>query len=259
MCKKCKSVIAEPKELIKIIRGKHQVIPISTKLNLWILALPISSIASVFIVGFYFYRESFDASAFSTAVSSLLSAILVILLVWERLRDSLFKKLEYLHKNFLFKLYNGTPHLFWTLDGTKKLRSDLGKYAKFLNLQLCPSTLLKEIDRFLYLHGEFYKRYQGIEELAKKQIEKPINLTRDLLQYHIGLTDYHSSSYTDEAEEIYKGIAQTITKENPKLVSEAKGFIEKTRESEKQIHSQLEDFLKSNNLRLELEPSVPWL
>jgi transcription elongation factor GreA-like protein len=69
------------------------------------------------------------------------------------------------------------------------------------------------------------------------------------------LTDYHSS-YSDEAEERYKGIAQTITKEDSKLVSETKELIEKTRQSEKQIHSQLEDFLKSNNLRLETEPSV---
>jgi len=67
--------------------------PISTKLTLLMLALPVSSIVSMFIVGFYFYRESLDASTFFTAISSLLSAILVNLLVWERLRDSLFKKL----------------------------------------------------------------------------------------------------------------------------------------------------------------------
>jgi hypothetical protein len=234
------------------------VIQISTKLNLWILALPIFSIASVFIVGFYFYRESLDASAFSTAVSSLLSAILVIFLVWERLRDSLSKKLEYLHKNFLFKLYHDRPYLFWTVDETRRLRLDLGKYAKFLNLQLYPSNLLKEIDRFLSLHSEFYKRYQEIEELAKKQIERPADLNRELFQDSLGLLEYHPSSYTAESYERYKVIAQTITKENPKLVSEAKEFIEKTRESEKQIHSQLEDFLKSNNLRLEPEPSIPW-
>jgi hypothetical protein len=233
-------------------------IAINTKLNLWILALPISSIALVFIVGFYFYRESFDASAFSTAVSSLLSAILVILLVWERLRDSLFKKLEYLHNNFLFKLYYYRSYLFRTQDETRRLRLDLGKYAKFLNLQLYPSNLLKEIDRFLSLQSKFYKRYQEIEELAKKQIERPDDLSRELLQDSIGLVDHHPFSYTAERYERYKVIAQIITKENPKLVSEAKEFIEKTRESEEQIHRQLEDFFKNNNLRLEPEPSGPW-
>jgi hypothetical protein len=229
-------------------------IAISTKLNLWILALPISSIVSIFLIGFYFYRESVDASAFSTAVSSLTSAILVILLVWERLRDSLFKKLEYLHNNFLFKLYSNRPNLFWTQDGTRRLRIDLGKYAKFLNLQLYPSNLLKEIDRLLYLHSEFYRRYLEIEELAKKQIERPADLNRELLQDSIGLLDYHPSGYTAESHERYKVGAQIITNENPKLVSEAKEFIEKTRKLEIQIHSQLEDFLKRNNLRIEPEP-----
>jgi hypothetical protein len=235
-------------------------IALSTKLNLWILALPIFSIVSIFLVGFYFYRDSFDASAFSTAVSSLTSAILVILLVWERLRDSLFKKLEYLHNNFLFKLYHNRPlyNLFWTMDETRKLRSDLGKYAKFLNLKVYPGNLLEEIDRFLFLHSEFYKRYQQIEELAKKQIEKPNDLIRELLQYRVGLTDYHSSSYTVEAEQRYIRIAHTITEENPKLVAEAKEFIGKVRELKEQIHIQLEDFLKSNDLRLEPESSNPW-
>lgn len=229
-------------------------IPISTKLNLLVLVLPIFSIASIFLVGFYLYRVSFDASAFSTAVSSLTSAILVILLVWERLRDSLFKKLEYLHENILFKLYHNYSNLFWTQDETRRLRSDLGKYARFFNLQLYPSNLLEEIDKFLYFHSEFYKRYLEIEELAGKQIDEPKNLIINLLQYHIGLSDYHPSGYTVEVEERYKKIVQTITEENPKLVSEAKEFIKKTRKAEKQIHSLLEDFLKTNNLRVEPEP-----
>jgi len=50
--------------------------PVSTKLTLLVLALPVFFIVSVFVVGFYFYRESFDASAFSTAFSSLLSLYL---------------------------------------------------------------------------------------------------------------------------------------------------------------------------------------
>jgi hypothetical protein len=214
---------------------------------------------SIFAIGFYFYRESFDASAFSTAVSSLLSAILVILLVWERLRDSLYKKLEYLHKNFLFKLYSNRSSLFWTQDEIRRLRSDLDRYGKFLILRLYPSSLLKEIDEFLSLHGEFFKRYQEIEGLAMKQmgIENRVNLTRELLQYYIGLTpDWRPSSYASEAEKKYKETAEMIIKENSQLVSKTKDFLEKTRKSQKLIHNELEDFLKSNNLRLEPEPSV---
>jgi hypothetical protein len=229
--------------------------PISVKFTLMILVLPVSSIITVFAVGFYFYRESFDAAAFSTAVSSLLSAILVILLVWERLRDSLSKKLEYLHKNFLFKLYSESrrPSPFWTQDETRRLRFDLEKYGGYLNLNLYPKNLPRMIDEFLSLHGEFFKRYMGIEELAKKQIESPVDLHGDLLRNYIGLDPYLPTSYTIEEKVKYGKIAQKITEENPQLVSEAKDFLEKTRSLDKQISDKLEDFLKSNNLRLEEE------
>ena len=230
--------------------------PISTKLTLMVLVLPVSSMISVFGIGFYLYRESLDASAFATAVSSLLSAILVILLVWERLRDSLSKKLEYLQKNFLFSLYAELrrQYPFWTQDVIERQRSDLQRYGKFMVFGLYPKHFLSKIADFLSLHGEFFRRYKEMEEMAKKQIERPVDLHRDLLQNYIGLNpDYVSDSYTNETKEKYKEIAQKIIKENPQLVSETKDFLEKTRGLERQILNEFEDFLKSNNLRLEPE------
>lgn len=238
-------------------------LPISTKLNLLILALPISSIVLVFLVGFYFYRGSLDASAFATVVSSLTSAILVILLVWERLRDSLSKKFEYIHKNFLFKLYSKfpTPDLFWKsgVEEIRSLRFNLKKYANFLGLKLYPKNLNEDLNEFLALHHEFFKRYQEIERLTMKQmgIENPLNLYRDLLQHHIGFERGHSS-YNPDVEEKYKEAAQTIIKENPQLVVEAKDYLQKTNESVAKVYSELEDFLKSNNLKLEQETTFPW-
>ena len=166
-------------------------IAISTKLNLLVLVLPIFLIVSVFLASFYLYKESFDASTLSTAVSSLTSAILVILLVWERLRDSLSKKLEYLHKNFIFKLYSEfrNPNLFWFQDKVRELKLDLNRYAKFLGLKLYPKNLMKHILEFLILHREFFLRYKEIENLAMKQLGiKHVN--RDLLQYHMGSVSY---------------------------------------------------------------------
>jgi uncharacterized membrane protein YobD (UPF0266 family) len=233
--------------------------PISTKLNLLILALPISSIVFVFLVGFYFYRGSLDASAFATAVSSLTSAILVILLVWERLRDSLSKKLEYVHKNFLFKLYSKFPYLnlFWSQDDVYQIKLDMDRYAKFLGLKLYSQNLMKSIEGFLASHKEFFKKYEEIEKLAMNlmEIKNPANLYRDLLQYHMGLASYHPS-YDLSVEENYIGTSQTITKENPQLVAETKAYLQKTEESATQIFHELQDFLKSNNLRLEQESAA---
>jgi hypothetical protein len=232
--------------------------PISTRLTLLVLALPILSIVSVFVTGFYFYRESFDASAFSTAVSSLLSAVLVILLVWERLRDSLSKKLEYLHRNFLFKLYRDfeREHVFWTRDETRRLRLDLERYGKFLNLHLYPKDLPNMVDEFLSSHSGFYKRLKEIEEIAKKQTQKESELHTDAIWEYVGFMQHgYRSEYVPEVEEQHKRMAKGIVSEHTQLVSEAKTFLEKTRNLNKQISERLEDFLKSNNLRLEEETS----
>lgn len=80
------------------------------------------------------------------------------------------------------------------------------------------------------------------------------HVNRDLLQYHVGLCQFLSSSYTPEAEKKYEETAQNIMKENPKLVSETKTYLQKTREAAKRIFDELDDFLKSNNLILEEEP-----
>jgi hypothetical protein len=168
------------------------------------------------------------------------------------------KKLEYLHKNFIFKLYSQFryPNLFWKQDDVLMLRSDLDIYAKFLGLGLYPKNLPKEIHGFLAFHHEFFMKYQEIEKLAMKQmgIENLIDLTRELLQDYIGLKpNLVSSSYDPKAKQRYNDTAQIIIKENSQLVSETKEYLQKTRESAARIFSKLEDFLKSNNLRLEPE------
>ena len=234
--------------------------PVSTKLTLLVLALPVFSIATGFIVGFYFYKESLDASAFFTAISSLLSAILVNLLVWERLRDTLFKKLEYLHKNFLFKLYLNFKNLnlFWNQDETKRLKVDLDKYGKFMSLSIYPRGFLNIMDEFLSVHGESSKRLEKIIELAGKQTTKP-NLYRNAIFDYLELKPGERSTYTPEEEEQCRKIAQNIEKENPELVAEIRSFLEKARQLRENIFNQLEDFLKRNNLSLESEPSsIPY-
>jgi len=234
--------------------------PISTKLNLLILALPISSLILVFFVGFYFYRESFDAQAFSTAVSSLTSAILVILLVWERLRDSLFKKLEYMHKDFLSKLYFELPQrLFYSKNSIIQLKSDLEKYAKFLGLGLYPHNFLKEIDSFLFFYNEFFTRYKTIEEkanLARKQLHPNDTsfFISDFFQDFLGFKPEYRGHGNTEEENFYRELAQMSINENPKLVSEMMASYEKTRNLQNLIMDRLVDFLKSNSLGLEAKP-----
>jgi len=233
--------------------------PVSTKLTLLVLALPIGVLLVLDFVIFYYFKTSIEFTVLLSAISG------VFLVVWERLRDSLSKKLEYLHKNFLFKLYSNVrvrrDSLFYPhpQEEVKKLRIDLEKYGKFIHFSLYPRGLLSQIDSFLSLHAEFYKRLKETEGLAEKQCGKA-NLHRDLMWDYIGLKpDYRSTSYTAETEEQYKGVTENIAKEHPQLVAEAKDLLEKTIRQEKSVFEKLEDFLKSNNLRLEEETfSARW-
>ncbi len=73
---------------------------LSTKLTLLILLLPIGIIAILDVVAYYVH------GTLIIEASNVLSSILVFLLVWERLRDSLSEKLEYLNENVFLDLFS---------------------------------------------------------------------------------------------------------------------------------------------------------
>ena len=224
-------------------------ISVNTKLTLLVLASPIGVLLLLDLVIYYFYKTGIE-------VSALLSAILVFLLVWERLRDSLSKKLEYLYDNQLSKLYSELlydENVYFVKDEIKRIRSDLGNYGRFLGIPLYPGNLLKRIDEFLSSHGELYERLQKIKELAERQKGK-LHLYMDAIWDYVGLEPVQRSKYSSEEEERLKELAQSIVSEHPQLIFETKGLLEETKRMRKVIFEKLEDFLKSNNLRLEPEP-----
>ena len=224
-------------------------ISVRTKLTLLVLALPISVLLLLDLVAFYYYKTSIE-------VSALLSAILVFLLVWERLRDSLSKKLEYLHKNLLFKLYSAFRHgedIYFRKDEVKSLRPDLERYGKFMGISLYPRNLLKQIEEFLIHHTEFYGSLQKLDELVE---EYGLSPERALLYHFIGIKPLGGlGSFNPALVKAYQKRMPTVLKEQSQLIEEVKGLLEKTEKMRKEIFEKLEDFLKSNNLRLTLEPA----
>ena len=230
-------------------------ISVNTKLTLLVLASPIGVLLLLDLVIFYYYKTSIE-------VSALLSAILVFLLVWERLRNSLSHKLEYLHKNLLFKLYSAFRHgedIYFRKDEVKNLRLDLGRYGKFMGISLYPRNLLKQIEEFLIHHTEFYGSLQKLDELVE---EYGLSPERALLYHFIGIKPLGGlGSFNPALVKAYQKRMPTVLKEQSQLIEEVKGLLEKTEKMRKQIFDKLEDFLKSNNLRLELEPvhyPSPW-
>lgn len=229
--------------------------PVSTTLTLLILVFPILLISTLFAVVVYLYHTSLDASSLLSAMSTFLSAILVDLLVWERLRGSLSKKLEYLHKNILFKLYSGfrnSEGIFFREDQMKKLRPDLERYGKFMGISLYPRNLPEQIDEFLIYDTEFYGSLRNLDKLVEKYGLSP---ERELLYHFIGTKPLGGlGSFNPALVKAYRKRMPTILKDQSQLIEEIKGLLEKTERMRKQIFEKLEDFLKSNNLRLEPEP-----
>lgn len=226
---------------------------LGVKLALLILLLPIVILLSLSFGAFYLYKIEIDNTA-------LISAVLIILLVWERLRDSLSKNLKYLHENVLFKLFSGfgPGYGLFSLHAQKEIKSlrlDLGRYGRFIGIiPLYPRKLLEKIDEFLSLHDSFYGNLQKISDLAEMKME--INPIMDLC-YHLGFEEVYYSHPGPEREKQYIGKAKKLLKEQPELVNETKNLHENLKKTKKQIYEKLADFLKSNNLRLEVEAIHP--
>lgn len=138
---------------------------VSTKLTMLVLLLPISILVILNMIVFYVYGTLIE-------FSNLLSTILVNLLVWERLRDSVSKKLEYLDDNIFLSLLNQlqSVELVWEQKEVRKAKDDLKRHGRFMGISLCPHNLVKILEEFLLLHASFYDKFQQILSIAEKKI-----------------------------------------------------------------------------------------
>lgn len=217
---------------------------LSTKLTLLVLVLPISIVAILDAITYYVY------GTLIIEASNLLSSILVFLLVWERLRESLSKKLEYLDNNIFLSLHSKLQDdnsQVWTQDEIRKARDDLKRYGRFMIIALYPSRLLKNLNDFLSLHEAFYGKFQQLLDMGKNRLGKEVD--RWKLLHHLGFDIWCSP----EEEKAYIEIAEAISKEQNSLVNETKTLFKKAKTKRKQIFEELEEFLICNNLRLKPE------
>ena len=222
---------------------------ISTKLTLLVLSLPISIVAILDLVAYYAY------GTLIIEASNILSSILVFLLVWERLRESLSKKLEYLDDNVFLNLYSklqDDSSQVFPQDEIRKARDDLKRHAGFVSIALFPRKLLKKLDDFLSLHEAFCGKSQQLLGMGEMRLGKPVD--RWKLLHYLGF-DIWCSESSQEEEKAYNEIAETIKKEQLSLVSDTKTLFDKAKTKRKQIFQELEEFLKCNNLRLKPEPA----
>jgi hypothetical protein len=221
-----------------------RMLAISTKLTMLVLLLPIGILAILDTIVFYAH------GTLIIEFSNLLSSILVFLLVWERLRDSLSKKLEYLDDNVFLNLLShlqGDDSLFSSQDEIRKARDDLKRHAKFMNIALYPHELLKKLNEFLLLHENFYGKWLRIYAAA----EEIGNPDKWVIVHYLNPLD--GRAYPPEREKAYiEAIESKLGQGGHLLVGEMKAVFLATRTRRIQIHQELEEFLKCNNLKLDL-------
>jgi hypothetical protein len=186
--------------------------------------------------------------------SNLLSTILVALLVLERLRDSVSKKLEYLDDNIFLSLLHQLQggELVCEQKEVRKAKDDLKRYGRFIVISLCPHSLVKVLEEFLLLHARFYDKFQQILSIAEK---KNRFVSRSSMLFYLGFDISHSQP-SSEDEKAYRELAKSIEQHQHSLVDETKTLFEKTKTKRKQAFEELEDFIKCNNLKLK-EASFP--
>lgn len=223
---------------------------VSTKLTMLVLVLPIS-VLTLSEIAIFSYHQTID-------VSASISTIAVLLLVWERLRDSLSKKLEYLHKNHLLSLYlELKKNLFSMWETTvERANNDLKRYGKFMIFPLYPKDLLKRIDRFLVLHKEFHNSLGEMINIGYKRCD--MNLDRALWLHLVHIKNLREDQLQNYANkpifQLYAKAARKVEKEQAELIRETKNQLEQGEKMRKEISKKLEHFLRSNNLTLEREP-----
>jgi hypothetical protein len=224
---------------------------VSGKLTFLVFVLPVFFLSSFFAFGFYFYRNSFDATSFFTAVSGFFSSLVINLLVWERLRESLSEKMKYLDENVFIGLYDELENgdLFsYQPQKSKRALDDLRKYGKFLIITSYPKNLIEQLETFVQLHSSFYEKKEQIFDIAKQLGANPC-YSRTLFRDMGIIRDVWETSAKEELDKS-QSIAVSMQKENSKLIDENKAIFEKMGTERKRALELLENFLKTNNLRM---------
>ena len=226
--------------------------PVGIMLTLLILAVPSLVLSIVLLMLVFIFQFSLDAPAILDIVSTAVSMILVSLLVWERLRESLFRKLGYLHNIALSKLYQQFNHASLNISVTavERARHDLTYHGQFLGLiRLYPHALLQEIDEFLSTHSQLATMFGKIEEDLKVLLRKA-TVNRNLLQELLGMKHQQLSAYSQDSVWKYREACATLIEKQPDLTEQLTSHLHFLRAKRNLILEKLEAFMKTNNLSL---------
>lgn len=232
---------------------------IGTQLTLMVVVFPILLITLLSTGVFYIYRQSLEALVVVEVMSTLSSVVLVDLLVWERLRDSLSKKLDYFHENYLLELHKGFNRISILYIGSptvERIKRDLKRYGKFMGISLYPKDLPNKIDTFLISYGNFKKRWEKLRNIGKEQCD-PKFFDEYLWAHVLGIKILHGAwieSHSGKPKfKLHLEKGDVVIKEHAKLIEDTKECLRRAETIQDKVLEKLQDFFKSNNLEFRPE------
>lgn len=237
-------------------------ITVNAKLALWLFVFPMSLLIIADSLGFLIFGKLY------IDVIAIFTSNWIFLLVWERLRDSLSKKMEYLHDTFFFQLYSDTKmydqnyinsYFLWGNKGNaiEDKINDLKTHASFMGIKLFPKKLFSKFQQLNKNAIALSECADNLTELITKKAGKQCDKFHALhyLGFDTSIPQSSSNEQSLNQNFIYDNLvfykaAEEIKKEKPELVNETKRLLDDITMTKNNALTELEYFLKCNNLRL---------
>lgn len=185
-------------------------------------------------------------------VSSLISTLTVLVLVWERLRESKDRALDSINENVLRALWgalnpNQDPYRL-SVKEMEKSRDYLKRFGRFLGVISLHPIKWKRFDRFISLLEPFEENLKRIDELAEEELGETVE--REKFLKRLDFEVLSPSQMDPKKEREYTRVALKLQKEQRKLIDDTKRLTKDLEKIRKEIYENLDKFLKENHLSI---------
>ncbi len=185
-------------------------------------------------------------------VSTLIASFAILLLLWERLRESQRSSLKAIHERVLFDLskrLSSDFNLFRMQASTiRGARDDLERYGKFLGIISLHPLKSKRIDNFIKNLETFEKNIKQIVKLGKENMGRYAGVTIEKILKTLGFEPIDPQAMSIAEKKRYDRMAQELDTEHHALIVHTQQLLGLLKALRKLIHDDLESFFRTNNL-----------
>jgi len=219
---------------------------VSSKLAVLVWGIWALCLSLMIPIGAHLYHNTeLELTFLITLFSGILVGSLVpTSVIWRTLRESLFKKLEHLHKFVLGSLLGkfNTSLSYMNLQKIKTTTEHLERHGSYLGIALYPNGLLEKIQEFIFLHKRFQAVQKKVIELSGITPGDSTEIT--ILCWRLG---YKGADGLGRPKDILSK-ADKLKKKQPELVAEGKALNDDLWRMKDEITEKIKVFFRRNDL-----------